>query len=70
VKLDGRAIGVTPVRKLKLRAGAHVLSLRCPPLGREATLKLDVKPAQSARVVVDLTQDPPRTVLDGVREAR
>jgi serine/threonine-protein kinase len=70
VKLDGRAVGVTPLRKLKLRAGTHLLSLHCPPLGRDATLKLDVKPAQSARVVVDLTQDPPRTVLDGVREAR
>jgi eukaryotic-like serine/threonine-protein kinase len=70
VKLDGRAVGVTPLRKLKLRAGTHLLALHCPPLGRDATLKLEVKPGQSARVVVDLTQDPPRTALDGVREAR
>lgn len=70
VKLDGRAVGVTPLRKLKLRAGTHVLALHCPPLGRDATLKLDVKAAQNARVVVDLTQNPPRTSLDGVGEAR
>jgi hypothetical protein len=63
-------VGVTPLRKLKLRAGAHVLALHCPPLGRDATLKLDVKAGQSVRVVVDLTQDPPRTALDGVSEAR
>jgi len=70
VKLDGRAVGVTPLRKLKLRAGSHVLALACPPLGRDTTLKLEVKPGQSARVVVDLSRDPPRTFLDGVREAR
>ncbi len=70
VKLDGRAVGVTPLRKLKLRAGSHVLALACPPLGRETTLKLELKPGQSARVVVDLSRDPPRTFLDGVREAR
>jgi hypothetical protein len=70
VKLDGRAVGVTPLRKLKLRAGSHVLALDCPPLGRNATLKLEVKPGQSARVVVDLSHDPPRTFLDGVHEAR
>jgi tRNA A-37 threonylcarbamoyl transferase component Bud32 len=70
VKLDGRAVGVTPLRKLKLRPGIHVLSLHCPPLGRDATLKLDLKSAQNARVLVDLTEAPPRTALDGVSEAR
>ena len=45
-------------------------SLRCPPLGRSTTLKLDFAASQHARVVVDLSQDPPRTFLDGVREAR
>jgi serine/threonine protein kinase len=70
VHVDGRPVGTTPLRKLKLRAGVHTLVLRCPPLGREAVLKLDLVPAQAARVVVDLTQNPARTFLDGVREAR
>jgi hypothetical protein len=70
VLVDGRSVGTTPLRKLKLRAGVHSLTLRCPPLGREAALKLEFSPAQSARVVVDLSVSPARTFLDGVREAR
>jgi serine/threonine protein kinase len=70
VLLDGRSVGTTPLRNVKLRAGVHTLSLRCPPLGREATLKLDFAAARPARVVVDLSANPARTFLDGVREAR
>ncbi|HEX6242023.1 MAG TPA: protein kinase [Polyangiales bacterium] len=70
VLVDGRSVGTTPLRKLKLRAGVHTLNLRCPPLGRETSLKLDFAPAQSARVMVDLSATPARTFLDGVREAR
>jgi eukaryotic-like serine/threonine-protein kinase len=70
VSLDGRSVGVTPLRKLKLRAGLHTLTLSCPPLGQSASLKLEFAASQHARVVVDLTQNPPRTFLDGVREAR
>jgi serine/threonine protein kinase len=70
VSLDGRPVGVTPLRKLKLRPGLHTLALSCPPLGQSTTLKLEFAASQHARVVVDLTQNPPRTFLDGVREAR
>jgi serine/threonine protein kinase len=70
VTLDGRTVGVTPLRKLKLRPGPHTLALSCPPLGQSTTLKLEFAASQHARVVVDLTQNPPRTFLDGVREAR
>lgn len=70
VLVDGKAVGTTPLRKIKLRSGLHTLTLRCPPLGREAVLKLDFPAAGAARVVVDLTENPPRTFLDGVDEAR
>ncbi len=70
VSLDGRQVGTTPLRKLKLRPGPHTLALSCPPLGRSTTLKLEFAASQHARVVVDLSQNPPRTFLDGVREAR
>jgi hypothetical protein len=70
VSIDGKPAGITPLRKLKLRSGVHTLLLSCPPLGRSATLKLEFAAAQQARVVVDLSQSPARTFLDGVREAR
>lgn len=70
VSVDGKHVGTTPLRKLKLKPGVHTLSLVCPPLGRATSLKLDIAPARAARVVVDLGQNPPRTILDGVREAR
>lgn len=70
VTIDGRPAGTTPLRKLKLPPGTHLLQLSCPPLGRSQTLKLDFGSAQPARIVVDLTVSPARTFLDGVREAR
>jgi hypothetical protein len=70
VSLDGRAQGTTPLRRLKLRPGTHRLSFRCPPLGKSKELSLELSRQGDARIVVDLSQDPPRTFLDGAKEVR
>jgi hypothetical protein len=70
VKIDGRAHGSTPLRKLKLRPGLHRVSVRCPPLDRSAELVLELPPKSDARIAVDLQQSPVRTFLDGAKEVR
>jgi hypothetical protein len=70
VSVDGRAYGATPLRKLRLRPGAHRVMLSCPPLGRTATLALELARGSGAQLVVDLQTDPPRTFLDGAKEVR
>jgi hypothetical protein len=60
VKLDGRALGSTPIRKIATEAGKHALDLFCPPLGRRARVTLQPKAGETLRVLVDLNQDPPR----------
>lgn len=59
VKLDGRALGSTPVRRATTDAGKHTLELRCPPLGRSARVSLQPKAGETLRVLVNLNQDPP-----------
>lgn len=70
VSLDGKALGTTPIRNLKVRAGLHRLRLHCPPLGRSAELSVTIDPLAEARIVVDLQENPPRTFLDGAKEVR
>jgi hypothetical protein len=59
VELDGRPIGRTPQRALSLRAGRHVLVLRCPPLGREVRHAFVATPGRPLVLVADLSADPP-----------
>jgi hypothetical protein len=70
VSIDGRAQGSTPLRALKVRAGAHTIKLRCPPLARESVLRVEIAADARARLSVDLTVDPPRTFLDGLSKVR
>lgn len=70
VSIDGKPVGTTPLRHLKLRPGAHRIRLHCPPLGREAELHVQLDAKASARIVVDLQQNPARTFLDGAKEVR
>jgi hypothetical protein len=60
VKLDGRVIGSTPLRRVAVDAGKHTLDLACPPLGRQARVPLQLKANETLRVVVDLNQVPPK----------
>ncbi len=70
VSLDGRKLGTTPVRKLKVRSGAHVLRFECPPLGKSGRVSFTIKSDADARVMLDLRTEPPRTILDGASELR
>jgi serine/threonine-protein kinase len=60
LRLDGRSIGATPQRGLAVGAGAHVLLLECPPLGRRARVPLKLNAGTHYRVLVDLNADPPQ----------
>ncbi len=70
VSLDGRGIGNTPQRNLRVKSGSHVLLFECPPLGKRARVEIEIAKGGKARVLVDLTTDPPRTSLDGATRAR
>ncbi len=70
VSLDGRKLGTTPLRRVRARAGSHVLRFDCPPLGKTARVNLTIKADAEARVMVDLSTTPPRTILDGQSELR
>jgi serine/threonine-protein kinase len=70
VSLDGRGIGSTPQRNLRVKSGSHVLLFECPPLGKRARVEIEIAKGGKARVLVDLTTDPPRTSLDGATRAR
>jgi len=70
VTLDGRKVGTTPLRKLKTRAGSHTLRFDCPPLGASSRVQIMVLRGADARVVVDLSKAPPRTILDEATELR
>jgi hypothetical protein len=63
VRVDGRAVGNTPRRSMSIPAGAHQLTLECPPLGRSARVPIRVGPGASVRVLADLSVDPPRVVV-------
>jgi len=44
VKVDGKAVGVTPVTGLQLRSGAHRVELHNPELGRRERVNVEVRP--------------------------
>ncbi|HJL06779.1 MAG TPA: protein kinase [Polyangiaceae bacterium LLY-WYZ-15_(1-7)] len=60
-RLDGRALGNTPIRREAASAGEHVLVLENPPLGRRVEVRFDAAPGQAIRVFADLSVDPPVT---------
>lgn len=63
VKLDGRTLGSTPLRKVAAEGGRHTLDLQCPPLGRSARVQITAKAGETLRVLVDLNQEPPSITL-------
>ena len=63
LRLDGRPFGRTPRRAVKVRAGRHELTLRCPPLGVQERVRIEVGAGQRLHVEADLQRDPPRVVV-------
>ncbi|MFM2419776.1 MAG: hypothetical protein RL385_4499, partial [Pseudomonadota bacterium] len=70
VRVDGKLLGNTPLRNVRLRPGLRRVELNCPPLGARTTLVLDVLAGQKGNLVAELESSPPRTFLDGVRQVR
>jgi serine/threonine-protein kinase len=58
VTIDGEKAPDTPLQKLPLTAGAHVVRLQCPPTGRDFKLTVSIEPDQELRRVVDLRGEP------------
>ncbi|MBI2891540.1 MAG: serine/threonine protein kinase [Nitrospirae bacterium] len=59
VIVDGRPLdGTTPLMKLKLSAGHHVVELTNPYMTRKRKIELDVRPGQTHNLVIDLSEEP------------
>ncbi|NOY89640.1 MAG: hypothetical protein GXP55_00425, partial [Deltaproteobacteria bacterium] len=59
VRLDGRALGTTPLRSRRVSAGGHTLTFDNPPLGRRGRRRLRLSPGQTLWIRLDLAHDPP-----------
>ena len=56
VYVDGESIGHTPVLEQPLSAGAHTIRLLNPELGLAKELQIQVKPGQTLKKLIDLTE--------------
>jgi hypothetical protein len=63
VRLDGKALGPTPHRALRVRAGNHALTLECPPLGKKVRVPLRLAAGGHAQVVADMQAEPPAVTV-------
>ncbi len=63
VLVDGTPIGRTPLRARPIPAGAHTLTLRCPPLGREVSQPLQLDAGERLTVSANLQASPPSISL-------
>jgi serine/threonine-protein kinase len=57
VSVDGRLVGTTPLDRLTLPAGPHVIRVRNPRLGTQERTVV-IRPGQLERIKVDLTAGP------------
>ncbi len=57
VFVDGRSAGETPLLGLRLDAGVHAIRLVNEPLGASRELRVEIRPGEASRVVVQL--EPP-----------
>jgi len=60
VRLDGRALGNTPRRRVALKPGKHIFSLHCPPLGKTVPVPVNLSAGKTLNILVDLNADPPK----------
>jgi hypothetical protein len=58
VTIDGEKAPDTPILKMPITAGPHIIKLQCPPTGREYKLPVLVNPDEDVRRVVDLRGEP------------
>ncbi len=60
VRLDHRALGTTPVRRITVPAGTHRIRFECPPLGASVEHSVTLEPGADRALFADLQADPPR----------
>jgi hypothetical protein len=58
VSIEGRVLGVTPLRGVHLPAGTHQLRLENSELGTSQTVVVEIKPGQSVSRFVSWEQRP------------
>jgi serine/threonine-protein kinase len=58
VTIDGDKAPDTPIAKMPITAGPHIIKLSCPPTKREYKLPVLVNPDEDVRRVVDLRGEP------------
>jgi eukaryotic-like serine/threonine-protein kinase len=58
VTVDGEKRADTPLAKLSLAAGAHLVKLSCPPTGKELKFSVTIEPGKELRKVADLRAEP------------
>jgi eukaryotic-like serine/threonine-protein kinase len=58
VTIDGEKAPDTPISKMPITAGPHIIKLTCPPTRREYKLPVLVNPDEDVRRVVDLRGEP------------
>jgi serine/threonine-protein kinase len=58
VTIDGEKAPDTPISKMPVTAGQHIIKLICPPTKREFKLPVLVNPDEDVRRVVDLRGEP------------
>jgi hypothetical protein len=58
VTIDGDKRPDTPLSKIGLTAGAHLVRLVCPPTGKELRFTVQIEPGKETRRVADLRGDP------------
>jgi eukaryotic-like serine/threonine-protein kinase len=58
VTIDGEKAQDTPILKLPITVGPHVIKLDCPPTGKQYKLNVLVDPDEDLRRVVDLRGEP------------
>lgn len=63
VRVDGRVVGNTPIRALRLPPGDHVLVLDNPALGRDVRVPIELEAGATTRVEADLNASPPEVTV-------
>ncbi len=57
VTLDGKPLGNTPLRQVRVPVGKHALEMRHPPTGQSKTIELELEKDRAITVLVNLNTD-------------
>lgn len=63
IRVDGRLLGTTPIRRASLTPGTHEIVATNAPLGLRAVARLEASAGQHVHAIVDFRSSPPQIVL-------